>query len=156
MSESSLFSYLVYTSTASTPFDDDQLVELLRKSRIENGQRAVTGALMYKNGIFVQMLEGPEDAVEILREKMYRDPRHSGIYTLTRGTAQLRVFSNWTMHFISSDERSLREAELTYRCLSGSGDIEDMLEESGQYKSHPNEDGLHPGLRLLLMFRQIM
>ncbi len=102
------------------------------------------------------MLEGPEDSVETLREKIYSDPRHGGIYTLIRGTAELRVFSDWTMHFISNNERSLREAELTYRCLSGSGDMEDMLEQSGQYKSHPDAEGLHPGLRLLLMFRQIM
>jgi hypothetical protein len=76
------------------------------------------------------MLEGPEDSVETLKQKSYRDPRHKGIYTLIRSTAQLRVFSDWTMHFISNNERSLRETELTYRCLSGSGDMEEMLEES--------------------------
>lgn len=156
MNENSPLSYLVYTSTASTPFDDDRLVELLRKSRTDNANRDVTGALIYKNGVFVQMLEGPENAVETLRGKIYSDPRHRGILTLIRGTAELRVFSEWTMHFISPNERNLRETELTYRCLTGSGDMEQMLEESGQYKSHPNKEDLHPGLRLLLMFRQIM
>jgi hypothetical protein len=156
MNYSEPLSYLVYTSTAKAPFNDDQLLELLRESRDRNSQRDVTGALIYKNGIFVQMLEGPTSDIEELREKIYRDPRHVGVMTLIRGAAELRIFSEWTMHFISPRERDLRESELTYRCLNGSGDIEDMLESSGQYKASAEQDGLHPGLRLLLMFRQIM
>ena len=148
--------YLVYTSTATTPFDEEALSELLRTSCTANGRRGVTGALHYRNGIFVQMLEGSEEEVEELRGKIYRDPRHSGIMTLTSGFARRRVFPEWTMHFISADERGAEENERAYRRLSGKGDLEEMVETSPGYHPGDASGELHPGLRLLLIFRQIM
>ena len=73
------------------------------------------GALIYKNGVFVQMIEGSEEAIEALREKIYRDPRHTGIITLIRGTAGARVFGEWTMHFITPNEHdaAAREGKLS-------------------------------------------
>ncbi len=156
MSNNGSLTYLVYTSTATDLFREEQLIDLLRASRLANERRDVTGALLYRNGIFVQMLEGPEHEVQAVREKIYRDPRHSGILTLLHGTAELRIFSEWTMHFISTDERSTAASEAAYRCLKGTGDLEDMLEASNQYRISSSNDELHPGLRLLLTFRQII
>ena len=149
-------SYLVYTSTANKPFSDDDLFTLLKKSRASNDKVNVTGALMYKNGIFVQMVEGSETDIETLREKIYRDSRHGGVLTLIRGTAETRVFGEWTMHFIVGDKQDARARDANYRCLRGKGDIEDIVIERESYQLSPDTDELHPGLRLLLTFRQIM
>lgn len=129
---------------------------LLKNARSANGHRDITGALLYRNGIFVQMLEGPKESVEDLRGRIYRDPRHSGILTLIRGYANERIFAEWTMHFISADERTAEENERAYRRLQGKGDLEDMVETSGRYGDGASLNELHPGLRLLLTFRQIL
>jgi hypothetical protein len=59
MSENSSFSYLVYTSTASTPFDDDQLVELLRKSRIETVKEMSPGRLSIRTVFLSRCWKAP-------------------------------------------------------------------------------------------------
>ncbi len=150
------FYYLVYTSTADKPFSDNDLFQLLKVSRDANAKRDVTGALLYKNGVFVQMLEGSEKEVESLREKIYRDPRHTGVLTLIRGTAESRVFGEWTMHFIVADERDAKARDANYRCLRGEGDIEDIVIKRDSYQLPSDASELHPGLRLLLTFRQVM
>ena len=38
-------SYLVYTSTATKPFDTEELFRLLKRSRAANEQRDVTGGV---------------------------------------------------------------------------------------------------------------
>jgi hypothetical protein len=57
---------IVYVSAASEPFSDQQLKELLQKSRQNNVAAGITGMLLYKDGTFMQTLEGPELAVKIL------------------------------------------------------------------------------------------
>lgn len=148
--------YLVYTSTATDPFADNDLFRLLSRSRVANEQTNISGALIYRNGVFVQMLEGNEQDVEQLREKIYSDPRHTGVLTLIRGYAESRVFGEWTMHFIVNDEGDAQTRDTGYRCLRGTGDVEDMVIERNSYRLPANTDELHPGLRLLLTFRQLM
>lgn len=156
MDDSAPISYMVYTSTAVTPFTDDRLFELLNACRIRNERESITGALMYRHGVFVQMLEGPAPSLEALYEKISRDPRHDEIFMVTRGTAEWRIFSEWTMHFFATEDRSEAEHEQAYRRLQGAGDVEDMLAASGRYGAGADRDELHPGLRLLLMLREIL
>ena len=57
---------LVYLSSASQPFSEDDLVALLTQARQNNTAHGLTGMLLYKDGNFMQVLEGDEAEVRRL------------------------------------------------------------------------------------------
>ena len=90
---------IVYASNAREPFDDAQLADLLAQSRASNTRNGLTGMLLYRNGRFVQVLEGPEGAVRDLVAVIGEDPRHSGMRVLVEEPITSREFAEWTMGF---------------------------------------------------------
>jgi hypothetical protein len=55
---------LIYTSMEKQEFPSADLKHLLLTSRILNRQVDVTGLLVYQAGMFLQVLEGEEEAVQ--------------------------------------------------------------------------------------------
>ena len=97
---------LVYGSSAPRPVADDDLVLILRASRRNNPAVGVTGALLYADGNFMQVLEGPPNAVESVYRRVSQDPRHRGVLTLYDAQADERLFPDWSMGFIDPDRLS--------------------------------------------------
>ncbi len=98
---------LVYSSNATGSVSETELRELLDVSRRANGRAGITGLLLYRNGRFVQFLEGPEDDVRALYRRISADPRHGGIRLLVDGHPQSRTFQDWSMGYeplATSDE----------------------------------------------------
>jgi hypothetical protein len=89
----------VYVSTAARLFEKTELLQLLEQSREKNARLAVTGMLLYKDGNFMQAVEGNDDAVRGLLTTIRRDPRHHGYMTLLRGEIGRRQFPDWSMGF---------------------------------------------------------
>jgi lipopolysaccharide biosynthesis regulator YciM len=100
---------LVYVSSASQLFSEEELKALLLQSRENNTRLGLTGMLLYKDGNFMQALEGPDDAVETLYETIERDPRHQGVLQLTRQPIQDRRFAAWSMGFHNLDDTHLQQ-----------------------------------------------
>lgn len=90
---------LVYSSFAATLFDDAELEALLTESRAANERADITGLLLYRNGRFIQFLEGPEDRVRALIERISADTRHNGVRVLVDGHPGARQFAEWTMGY---------------------------------------------------------
>jgi hypothetical protein len=91
--------FLVYASSAVTPFLKSELVELLARSRKRNAHLKLTGMLLYKDGNFLQVLEGDEAAVRERYGAIVRDPRHRGHFVLLQGNQEERQFPDWSMGF---------------------------------------------------------
>ena len=91
--------HIVYASSASQLFAKSDLQALLQKARKNNTELSVTGMLLYKDGNFLQALEGDQEVVIKLLETIGRDPRHKGVLTLLRGTTEQRLFPDWSMGF---------------------------------------------------------
>jgi hypothetical protein len=98
---------LVYVSSAVNPFSKQELLDLLAKSRANNERLDITGMLLYKDGDFMQLLEGDEQAVRKLYAVIAKDPRHEGTITLVDEAITERLFANWSMAF-----RDLNDAEV--------------------------------------------
>ena len=117
---------LVYISTATRPMRPEELTELLNHSRERNAERGVTGILMYFKHHFLQILEGPEEQVGALFEKISRDERHKEIRVLLRQSAERRDFTEWQMAFraVSDDEAQEIMGYLPWdsACCGGGGD----------------------------------
>lgn len=69
---------LAYTSEALSPFGHSDLMELVQLASAKNKRLEVTGYLIYDSASasFLQLLEGPKEAVEGLMSSIERDPRH--------------------------------------------------------------------------------
>jgi hypothetical protein len=59
--------------------------------------------LLYDDGSFLQVLEGPRQAVETLFEKIKADRRHEQIVLLSSREIEEREFSDWQMGFVRLD-----------------------------------------------------
>ena len=55
--------------------------------------------LLYGDGIFIQVLEGPDENVDKLCEKIAEDPRHSAFEVLYTETIDERAFGDWSMAY---------------------------------------------------------
>ncbi len=95
---------LVYSSFALTLFDESELDALLEQSRAANERIDVTGMLLYRNGRFIQFLEGPEEAVRALLAHIVADGRHTDVRVLVDGRPSARQFAEWTMGYEAMDE----------------------------------------------------
>ncbi|OYW60820.1 MAG: blue light sensor protein [Rhodobacterales bacterium 12-65-15] len=89
---------LVY---ASRPFgfDAGTLTAILFDARRCNIRDGVTGALICRDDLFLQMLEGPEPAVEATYARIRADDRHVEVRQLTRRLIpdDGRMFAAWAM-----------------------------------------------------------
>ena len=90
---------LIYVSAASQPFNQAELDALLEKSRRNNRRDSITGMLLYRDGDFLQVLEGPEPTVRATYARIGRDRRHGGFILLDESHVEQRAFSDWAMGF---------------------------------------------------------
>lgn len=91
--------HLVYVSSASVVFSSADLLQLLEVSRKNNMPRAITGLLLYRDGNFMQVLEGEENDVRATHARILRDTRHQGAITLLQEKIVDRAFPGWAMAF---------------------------------------------------------
>jgi hypothetical protein len=88
---------ILYRSRATFPPSEAQLHELLEQSRRHNAAAGITGLLLYSDGRYVQVLEGPRDKVRALYARIREDPRHSHLVTVSEGPGPTRWFTQWSM-----------------------------------------------------------
>lgn len=89
---------IMYWSRAVCPMTDADLLNLLSTARSVNAKMGLTGMLLYKNGCFLQILEGYLKELELVFAKIEADPRHTCV-TILRTDFGPRQFTGWTMGF---------------------------------------------------------
>ena len=97
---------LIYRSRDQIPADGRraELGQLFTDARANNKKHHITGALLLRDGWFVQTLEGREQTVRALYDRIERDSRHTGIEVLDTGDVPGRVFARWAMARIGEDD----------------------------------------------------
>ncbi|MGI3187038.1 BLUF domain-containing protein [Nioella aestuarii] len=138
--------HITYVSQAQRPMSQDDLAGLLEHSRARNLQDDITGCLVYRynddydRGNFLQVLEGPEAAIDDVWRRISSDNRHHTIVIIDEGSIEERMFSNWSMGFRNLDAEDLKHAE-------GFSDL-----GSDAFWAQINEKNLSNGLELLRSF----
>ena len=99
---------LIYVSSSVREMNAEELLDILKVSRENNVASDVTGLLLYKGGNFMQALEGPDDVVMALYEKIKKDPRHKDVSIISTEQIQKRQFSGWEMAFTNLDNPEIR------------------------------------------------
>lgn len=100
---------VVYVSTEAMHFRDQDLLRLLEQSRSKNLGLDITGLLLYKDGNFMQLLEGPPDAVRSVMVQIKTDPRHKRVQVMMDEEVPRREFSNWSMGFRKLSETTVAD-----------------------------------------------
>ena len=92
---------LLQLTYASRPFgfDGPTLAGILMDARRCNGRDGITGALICRDDLFLQLLEGPGDKVEATFRRIATDDRHLEVRQMSRReiTEADRMFANWAM-----------------------------------------------------------
>ena len=122
---------ITYTSTARRPFSSRELFRLLQKCRANNERIGVTGLLVYKDGCFVQLLEGKGVDVDAAFLSANRDPRHTGIVKLIETGIAARQFADWPMAFFNLDTTGARG-------VPGFPDLETLSFADPEFLSEPD------------------
>ena len=133
--------YLVYVSYSSRPIIEEDLRHILEVSKRDNAKANITGMLLYLQGRFIQILEGPKEAIDNLYGKIIQDPRHKNPQIILEGRIVKRNFSNWNMGFKLLDLNEFSE-------LSGFQDPDAFFTKNDINNSS------HPALIFMRLFYQ--
>lgn len=89
---------VLYESTATGSTDSLlNVATILGQSQRNNSQRDLTGALAAHRGRFIQVIEGPSDAINALMDRLRLDPRHKDLRVIERAPVEQRRFNGWSM-----------------------------------------------------------
>lgn len=140
---------LIYSSVATDTFDDAELAALLSQSRTANERNDVTGMLLFRNGYFLQVLEGPDAAVRSKMATIKTDPRHTKVTMLLEDIIEERQFPAWTMAFAPTSATDLEDVP-GYRATFD--DVESISTETPAPGAVPSNAS--PALRELIRWFQ--
>jgi hypothetical protein len=87
---------LTYMSR-SFGYDDAVLAGILLDARRCNARDGITGALICRADLYLQLLEGPADMVEACFARIAVDDRHLDVRNVARREVTARLFPDWAM-----------------------------------------------------------
>lgn len=87
---------LIYSSH---PFgyDDLALAGILSSARANNTRDEITGALICREDIYLQLLEGPSHTIAQTYARILRDDRHTDVQQRLLSKVEHRLFPDWAM-----------------------------------------------------------
>lgn len=99
-----LVRFLLYVSQVMGSVDEEAKDVLREKALINSSHQNVTGLLVYRKGFFMQYLEGPDGVVKNLFRQLRCTRCHHNVRLLTGGHFKERLFNNWTVRWVTTDE----------------------------------------------------
>lgn len=128
---SDTFRRVMYLSKSRHSFTQDELLGMCAAFAANNALKDVTGVLMHVGNWFVQIIEGPPDAIECLYAKIEADPRHGCVTLLSDHRDDQRTFGQWSMHLANLDSVYYLNLPAVVELRE---QVEDMLEGSTDRK----------------------
>tara|TARA_R110000824_G_scaffold21417_5_gene79790 strand:+ start:862 stop:1335 length:474 start_codon:yes stop_codon:yes gene_type:complete len=120
------FSRLLYTSALNVDQSGERPEQTARRiaesSAAHNRLSELTGSLLFVDGHFIQILEGPPEQVEETFEKICCDFRHVDVRLIDLVNVSERLFEDWDMACLCEDEETslaLRDGLQEIRFLVG-------------------------------------
>jgi hypothetical protein len=95
-----------------------EMTNLLEVARSRNAKLGVTGALIFNEGLFAQILEGDETAVREIFKSIQNDRRHTEIKVFPTQEYERRRFEAWSMAFVGPSP-SARDYYERFSLLNG-------------------------------------
>lgn len=102
---------VVYVSDASRTIRRADVTQIVETSRRNNAETGLTGVLIYFEGRFFQVLEGPYGMLRASFGKIAKDRRHRNVAIIEHLPVSERAFPDWRMGYAEPAElpEELRE-----------------------------------------------
>ena len=97
--ETNSLAFLIYSSFATIRLSQRELLELLKHARVKNEEHGLTGMLLYRDGVYLQFLEGRRSDIDELLSRLEKDSRHQDIRIIQEGSLSERMFPDWSMAY---------------------------------------------------------
>lgn len=133
--------YVSYMSSQASVLHEKDIENLLFQVREKNKRLAITGLLLLIQGKFIQYIEGPENEIDKVYQKIKTDPRHNDLLLLDKGELEERQFTDWSMAY-----KKVKDADIEK--LVGYKDLK--LDEL--FFVNKDERSAHPVLKVLYNF----
>jgi hypothetical protein len=78
-------------------FDNATLAGILMRARPNNRRDDITGALICRHDLYLQLIEGPAEAIDALYARIVNDDRHADVRLLLVRDFAARLFPTWAM-----------------------------------------------------------
>jgi hypothetical protein len=114
---------IMYSSQTTEPMTVTGLEQILTDARTGNEARNVTGALVYVDGVFFQILEGDKDVVRNLMASIARDSRHHSVKVFYEAEVDVRAFESWSMAYLGPTAEQMS----IWAGLPGTATVEKLL-----------------------------
>ena len=111
---------------------NEDLLTLVEKAAENNQREAIAGLLLLAGDQFLQVLEGPLDAVNSLFQRICRDERHHTIALISFEPAAKSYFEDWNMRLVDLYDLPMQQRQVfmgKYRHEDGVVEIPDKLHE---------------------------
>jgi hypothetical protein len=96
---------LLYISQSTESFAERQhRVDLANQAIAINRENALTGVLIFTNGYFMQLLEGPKNNLLDTFKRISADKRHHDVELLSFEENVERIFPAWNMNLVEFKE----------------------------------------------------
>lgn len=87
----------LYFSVSCSLNIEEDVESIVARSRVNNPNMALTGLLLHSGGSYMQVLEGPGDAVTAMLKRIADDPRHTDFVPMLNQLVDQRSFPDWSM-----------------------------------------------------------
>lgn len=96
--------HLVYRSRSVGTPNAEGLREILEVSRRRNAGDLISGFLIYRDGFFMQLLEGPQKKVRECLSRIEADKRNTDLTVLGEVHSSTRMMPAWSMAYVGADQ----------------------------------------------------
>jgi hypothetical protein len=120
---------LKYVSRMAQGLSEEEINQLSEDAARNNATLDITGVLFTSGGLFVQVLEGPEEDVEELYETIASDPRHRDVLLLDmERNVEERLFPGWSMRRLFVDQEARDRLEPLRAMLVSIGKQQEIID----------------------------
>jgi hypothetical protein len=133
-----------YVSRAAAPVGSDELTALEQEAHRHNRAADITGLLVFDAGCYVQVLEGPAEAVEATLDRIRRDARHEDLEQVLDMPIGERSFPHWAL------------ASIDLEAPAASADIFDFAGGLSDFLGRVDAAPQGRGEVLVLAFRRVL
>ena len=123
---------LLYVSQSVGPITTTVTASVLEKSNANNKKQNITGVLCQGSGLWMQVLEGERDQVNILYSQIMSDRHHQNVQLLSIEEITNRRFGQWSMAlvYLSKDDPMVQMSHPEFDPYSATAkDAMSLLEE---------------------------
>ncbi len=100
--------YYVYASKINLTqiFEQNLFTDIREQAQSNNQHHHITGFLLFKDGKFLQYIEGQKARCEQLFNTIKQDRRHKEMVVLDQGQLEKRYYQQWLMNCYNMDEKT--------------------------------------------------